>query len=104
VSIEKESPALLRDPMWFRKNHVLLEDGTPFGQKMEPWQEEDFREADAHPDRNTYNERPRGHSKTFDSGANIATRMVLGPPRQQLYGSPETCPAGGGRFGRGHKI
>ncbi len=73
------------DPMWLRKL-LPLEDGTPFGEKMEEWQEQDFRSEDEHPELNTYIERPRGHSKTFDTAVNIVTRMLLGPPRQQLYG------------------
>lgn len=74
------------DRMAFRREYILLPDGTPFGQRMDDWQEEDFRALDSDQHRHSYLERPRGHSKTFDMGAEAATEMVLGPPRQNLYG------------------
>jgi hypothetical protein len=71
------------DRMAFRRESIVLEDGSPFGTKMEPWQAEDFAAVDA--GRHTYRERPRGHSKTFDLAVDMVTEMVLGKPRQKIY-------------------
>ncbi len=75
-----------RDPMWVRKHAIFLPDGQRFGDIMTDWQEEDFVAGDEHPDRHTYWERPRAHSKTWDLAVNAATDMLLGPPRRNLYG------------------
>ncbi|HKV72846.1 MAG TPA: terminase large subunit [Gemmatimonadales bacterium] len=73
------------DRMAFRREAILLEDGTPFGDRVEPWQEEDFRALDSATYLHAYLERPRGHSKTGDVGTEAVTELLLGPPGQQLY-------------------
>lgn len=72
------------DPMSFRKEAILMEDGTPFGEVMEHWQEEDFAAMDKHGG-NTFRQLPRGHSKTFDLGGEAAKDLLLGPQRQRNY-------------------
>ncbi len=94
--------------MAFDKKVILLEGGQTLDQKMEPWQEEDFKALDSGqyrrvtgfliPNavygermgvlgglRHAYLERPRGHSKTGDIGTEAVTELVLGPPCQRLY-------------------
>src|SRR3990172_5020149 len=71
--------------MAFRREAVLLEDGRPFGDLIEPWQEEDFRALDDPAHRHAYLERPRGHSKTGDLGTEAVAELVLGRPGSQLY-------------------
>lgn len=73
------------DRMAFRKEAILLEDGTPLGRKIDPWQEEDFAALDGGRYRHAYLERPRGHSKTGDVGTEAVTELLLGPPGQRLY-------------------
>lgn len=72
------------DRMAFRREAILLEDGTRFGDRMEAWQEEDFRAMDAHAG-NVYRELPRGHSKTFDLAIQATVDLVLGPRNQRNY-------------------
>ena len=74
-----------KDRMAFRKEVIILEDGKPFGESIEPWQEEDFAELDKKETQHAYFERPRGHSKTGDLGTEAVTELVLGPPNQRLY-------------------
>src|SRR5262245_29132362 len=69
--------------MSFRREAIILENGRPYGEVMEPWQEEDHRAVDA--GFNTYQERPRGHDKTGGGGTDTVTSLVLGPPRRRLY-------------------
>jgi len=71
--------------MRFRREAILLEDGRPFGEVVEPWQAEDFRALDDPRHRHAYMERPRGHSKTGDLGTEAVTELVLGRPGSQLY-------------------
>jgi hypothetical protein len=71
--------------MTFRCEAILLEDGRPFGEAMEPWQRDDFAMLDAGEHRHAYLERPRGHSKTADIGTEAVTELMLGPPNQRLY-------------------
>jgi hypothetical protein len=71
--------------MAFRREAILLEDGRPFGEVIEPWQEEDFAGLDDPHHRHAYLERPRGHSKTGDLGTEAVTELVVGPPGAQLY-------------------
>ncbi len=73
------------DRMAFRREAVLLEDGTPLGEVIESWQAEDFAALDAGTYRHAYLERPRGHSKTGDLGTEAVTELLLGRPGQQLY-------------------
>jgi hypothetical protein len=73
------------DRMLFRREAILLEDGTPFGERMDPWQREDFAALDGGKYRHAYLERPRGHSKTADLGTEAVTELVLGPRDQRLY-------------------
>ncbi len=73
------------DRMSFRREFILLEDEVPFGLKMEPEQEEDFKALDSGKYRHALLERPRGHSKTGDIGTEAVTEMVLGRPGQRLF-------------------
>jgi hypothetical protein len=73
------------DRMAFRREAIILEDGRPFGEVIEPWQVEDFIGVDSH--RNSYLERPRGHSKTGDTGTDIVTDLMLGPTGQRNIAS-----------------
>ncbi len=73
------------DRMAFRREAVLLEDGTSFGARMEDWQRDDFAALDDPAHRHAFLERPRGHSKTFDIGTEVVTELVLGPPGQRIY-------------------
>jgi hypothetical protein len=73
------------DRMAFRKEAIILEDGRPFGEVIEPWQMEDFIGVDTH--RNSYLERPRGHSKTGDTGTDVVTDLMLGPTGQRNIAS-----------------
>jgi hypothetical protein len=73
------------DRMAFRREAIILEDGRPFGEIIEPWQVEDFTGVDTH--RNSYLERARGHSKTGDTGTDVATDLMLGPPGQRNIAS-----------------
>lgn len=73
------------DPMTFIREAILLEDGRPFGEVIEPWQVEDF--IGSHTHRHSYKERPRGHSKTGDAGTDIATDLMLGPTGQRNIAS-----------------
>jgi len=73
------------DRMAFRREAILLEDGRPFGEVIEPWQAEDFAALDAGQYRHAYLERPRGHSKTGDLGTEAVTELLLGQPGQRLY-------------------
>jgi phage terminase large subunit-like protein len=73
------------DRMAFRREAILLEDGRPFGEVMEPWQAEDFAALDSGRYRHAYLERPRGHSKTGDLGTEALTELLLGRPGQRLY-------------------
>jgi hypothetical protein len=73
------------DRMAFRREAILLENGRPFGEVIEPWQVEDFIGVDTH--RNSYLERPRGHSKTGDTGTDAVTDLLLGPPGQRNIAS-----------------
>lgn len=74
-----------RDRMAFRREAILLEDGTPWGEVAEPWQLEDFAALDSGQHRHAYLERPRGHAKTFDLGTEAVTELILGRPGQQLF-------------------
>jgi hypothetical protein len=74
-----------RDRMAFRREAILLEDGRPFGEVIEPWQAEDFAALDAGQYRHAYLERPRGHAKTFDLGTEAVVELLLGRPGQRLY-------------------
>ena len=74
-----------KDRMTFRREAIILESGRPFGDVIEPWQEEDFRALDSGQCRNAYLERPRGHSKTGDLGTECVTELVLGPKGQRLF-------------------
>jgi hypothetical protein len=71
--------------MAFRREAILLEDGRPFGEVIEPWQQEDFAALDSPGVRHAYLERPRGHSKTGDLGTEAVTELVLGPPGSSLF-------------------
>jgi len=71
--------------MALRREAILLEDGRPFGEVIEPWQEEDFAALDDGQHRHAYLERPRGHSKTFDIGTEAVTELMLGQPSQKLF-------------------
>jgi hypothetical protein len=71
--------------MAFRTEAILLEDGRPLGEVMEPWQADDFRALDDPAHRHGYLERPRGHSKTGDLGTEAVTELVLGRPEAQLF-------------------
>jgi hypothetical protein len=71
------------DHLAFRREAIPLEDGRPFGDRMDTWQVEDFIGLDTH--RHAYLERPRGHSKTGDLGTEAVKELILGPPRGQLY-------------------
>lgn len=73
------------DRMAFRKEAIILENGKPFGEKIEAWQSEDFAALDSDQYRHAYLERPRGHSKTGDIATEAVTELVLGPPGQRLY-------------------
>ena len=73
------------DRMAFRREAIILEDGRPFGEIIEPWQVVDFIGVDTH--RNSYLERPRGHSKTGDTGTDIVTDLMLGPTGQRNIAS-----------------
>jgi hypothetical protein len=73
------------DRMAFRREAILLEDGRPLGEVMEPWQADDFRALDDPAHRHGYLERPRGHSKTGDLGTEAVTELVLGRPESQLF-------------------
>jgi hypothetical protein len=74
-----------QDRMAFRREAILLEDGTPFGEAIEAWQADDFAALDSGQFRHAYLERPRGHSKTGDVGTEAVAELLLGPPGQQLY-------------------
>jgi Phage Terminase len=71
--------------MEFRKHAIILEDGRPFGEAMDDWQEADFRALDSGRYRHAYWERPRGHGKTFDVGTEALAELVLGQPGGRLY-------------------
>jgi Terminase large subunit, ATPase domain len=73
------------DRMAFRREAILLEDGRPLGEVMDPWQADDFRALDDPAHRHAYLERPRGHSKTGDLGTEAVTELVLGRPAAQLF-------------------
>lgn len=73
------------DRMAFRREAILLEDGTPFGEVMEPWQAEDFAALDSGRYRHAYVERPRGHDKTGKAGTEAVTELVLGRPGARLF-------------------
>lgn len=73
------------DRATFRREAILLDDGTSFGERIEPWQVEDFAALDDPQHCNVYLERPRGHSKTFDIAVEAVTELVLGAPDQRLY-------------------
>jgi hypothetical protein len=73
------------DRMAFRREFILLEDGTPFGERMEPWQAEDFAALDNGEHLHALLERPRGHSKTGDLGTEATTELILGRPGQMLF-------------------
>jgi len=72
------------DRMSFRREAILMEDGRPFGEVMEPWQRDDFAELDRH--KHAYLERPRGHDKTGTAGTEAVCDLVLGPRHQNIYG------------------
>ena len=69
----------------FRETEIVLEDGRPHGQQMDPWQRADFEALDDPRHQHAYLERPRGHSKTGDVGTECVTELVLGPAGRQLY-------------------
>src|SRR2546425_579345 len=71
--------------MAFRREAILLEDGRPFGEVMERWQEDDFDALDSGQYRHAYLERPRGHSKTGDLATEATVELMLGPSGQQLF-------------------
>lgn len=73
------------DRMAFRREAILLEDGRPFGDAMELWQQADFFALDVGEFHHAYLERARGHSKTGDIGTEAVTELMLGPPRQRLF-------------------
>jgi Terminase large subunit, ATPase domain len=73
------------DPMLFRREAIILEDGRTLGQAIEDWQREDFQALDDPAHRHAYLERPRGHSKTGDVGVEALKELVLGPRKAQLY-------------------
>ncbi len=81
-----EVPATDLERRRYLRERILLPDGLRFGEKMDDWQREDFETRDKHPARYRYLERPRGHSKTWDTAVNATVEMVLGPPGQRLYG------------------
>jgi len=74
-----------RDRMAFRAEAILLEDGRPFGDAMEPWQRDDFAALDSGQYRHAYLERPRGHSKTADIATEAVAELLLGPRDQRLF-------------------
>ncbi len=74
-----------QDRMAFRREAIILENGKPFGEVIEPWQIEDFQALDSGQHRHAYLERPRGHSKTGDLGTEAMTELILGPAGQILY-------------------
>src|SRR2546425_7419803 len=71
--------------MAFRREAILLEDGRPFGEVMERWQEDDFDALDSGQYRHAYLERPRGHSKTGDLATEAVVELLLGPSGSQLF-------------------
>lgn len=73
------------DAMSFRREAILMEDGTPFGDQMEPFQTEDFAALDSGQYQHAYLERPRGHAKTFDIGTEAVKELLLGRAGQRLY-------------------
>jgi len=73
------------DRMRFRETMILPEDGTPFCQRMEAWQREDFAALDSGQYHHAYLERLRGHSKTGDLGTEPVTELILGRPGQGLF-------------------
>ncbi len=73
------------DPMAFRREAILMEDGAPFGDVIEDWQSEDFAALDGGQHRHAYLERPRGHAKTFDLGTEAVKELLLGRSGQRLY-------------------
>jgi hypothetical protein len=71
--------------MAFRREAILLEDGVPFGERIDPWQIDDFAALDSDVHQHAYLERPRGHSKTGDVATEAVAELLLGPPGQRLY-------------------
>lgn len=74
----------LDDPMAFRHEQLILEDGRTFGQSIDEWQERDvFRPLDKRQEdgrfqyRLAYFELPRGHAKTTMIGGEAVTQLVL---------------------------
>ena len=73
------------DRMAFRREAIVLEDGRPFGEVMEPWQYQDFEALDSGRFLHAFFERPRGHSKTGDIGTEAVAELMLGRPGSQLF-------------------
>jgi phage terminase large subunit-like protein len=73
------------DRMRFGETMNLLEDGVPFGERVEAWQRADFAALDSGDYRHAYLERPRGHSKTGDIATEAVTELILGQPGQHLH-------------------
>ena len=73
------------DRQRFRETEIILEDGRPHGEQMDPWQRADFEALDDPKHQHAYLERPRGHSKTGDVGTEVVTELILGPAGRQLY-------------------
>jgi phage terminase large subunit-like protein len=74
----------LDDPMAFRREQLILEDGRRLGDALDDWQVEDvFAPMDTLQDdgrfryRLTYYELPRGHAKTTMVGGEAVTQLVL---------------------------
>jgi phage terminase large subunit-like protein len=59
-------------------------EGVSLAQRLDPWQREDF-DAALLTDRHQWWERPRGHSKTEDSGLVALVQVLVGPPGQRIF-------------------
>lgn len=75
----------LDDPMLFRREQLILDDGRPLGDALEVWQEREvFAPMDArrrdgrYRNRLIYLELPRGHGKTTMVAGEAVTQLVFG--------------------------
>ena len=74
------------DPLAFFSDVLTHPDGTSYGDNLDPWQVEDFRNL-AKRGGNAWLERPRGHAKTLDSAAFTLHHLLTTPDARAFFGA-----------------
>lgn len=79
-----DAPVERMTPWRFLTEVLTDQGGVPLGERMDPWQREDFA-AVLGTSKNAWIERPRGHSKTQDGAAIALTSLMTGGPGRRIY-------------------